>query len=167
MKLGDICDVLCLKANSYKYQASFYVPLLGQPHIDPPVLGTDGTKFHWHLDYRFMTEGEIAAFWEDQNFQPGIHLPVKNRDLLSFRTESREMLREFRKTIFLSQGHKDFEKPYVGKRVVCGKCPHQGMDITEGNACLVNGQKLYICPGHHLVFNKKLRVISSPEPNDA
>lgn len=163
MILGVEYDVRCLKATAWGDKQSYFVPVLGEPHIDPPCLGSDGTKYHWHLDYRFMTDKELDLFRVVEDAQPGILVSVKDQSLLTFKTERRKMLREFRKTIFLSIGHKEFEKPFIGKRAVCGRCPHQGMQISEENAVEVNGKKRYICPGHHLVFTKKLRVIPSPE----
>jgi hypothetical protein len=163
MILGVEYDVRCIKATAHGNGSSYFVPVLGEPHIDPPCLGLDGTRYHWHLDYRFMTDEELKAFLADDDTQPAISISVKDQSLLTFKTERRKMLREFKKTVFLSLGHREFEKPFIGRRAVCGRCPHQGMKIDEENAVEINGKKRYICPGHHLVFTKKLRVIPSPE----
>jgi hypothetical protein len=165
MIVGEKYDVRCVNARSNKDHplALYFVPVLGEPHIDPPSLGPDGTKWHWHLDYRFMTDKELDLFAVTDYNQPGISVSTKDQSRFTIRIERRKMLREFRKTIYTSNGHRVFERPFIGKKVVCGRCPHQGMEVTEENMCVVDGKKLYVCPGHHLVFNKNLRVIPSPE----
>lgn len=112
-----------------------------------------------------MTEEEMVAFWTNRQAAPAIYVATTNLSLLTYQTQRREMLREFNKDIYISLARKSFERPYVGKKAECGKCPHQGMEITEGNSCLIdNGsRKIYVCPGHHLIFDQKLQVISSLE----
>lgn len=163
MIVGEEYDVRCIRATSDVDRKSYFVPVLDEPHIDPPALGPDGTKFHWHLDYRFFTQEENHLFWVDTTKQPAIRISVRNMALLTFETQRRRMLRDFSKTIYTGSYRSDFERPFIGKKAECGKCPHRGMEITEESSCVVNGRKVYVCPGHHLVFNKKLRVIPSSE----
>lgn len=158
-KIGKTYDVLCISATSHKNQKNYFVPVLGEPHIDAPTLGPDGTRRHWHLDYRFMTDDEVENFWY-KGGQPGIYIESPTLAIVKF--QQRKMMRYFDNSIYCGEARKKFEELYVGQKAKYGKCPHQGFDIGEENLCEVNGRKIYICPGHHLCFDKKLRVIPSP-----
>lgn len=105
------------------------IPVLLPPHEDTPDFGDPG--IHYHIDYRFCSDP-----------------PVQNRVLFSTEEptwEEREQVRE------------DYELVYSGIMVLllltvkyreeklnrCGRCPHKGLPVTNGQ-----------CPGHGLSFRQ-------------
>lgn len=137
-----------------------WMPIVGPLHADPdliPQAGTDKYAYHWHRDLRFLSKSQFRGATDFgallyQYKWPSSYTPhtVEYR-----RRKCLRVMGEF-PYVPEKQVWSDFHKAHIGRKVLCGKCPHKGFPL-ESLPKDANGH--VICNGHGLKIDMNKREV--------
>jgi hypothetical protein len=167
--IGTTYLVRCIRYNIYGW-----TPVVGHVHEDPD-LGVEGE--HYHRDVRFLPEDESRISpWMIEDYtaaSAALAIPLWARDRQKITGDGLRPMKclrampEFpipRNEKDLAKYRKHLYDHFLGRKVLCGRCPHRGMDLKQlpkdkdGNV---------ICNGHGLKINLSKEVVVKREcPGD-
>jgi hypothetical protein len=121
------------------------LPVLLPPHDDFDMFGDGGQ--HYHIDYRYCADDPI----QHKVIFADVKHTWEERELV--RKEYQIDMNSFVVFFLLTQA-------YQGEKLNCGKCPHKGFSVTNGQ-----------CPGHGLTFDENgevdtelfIQLVNEPE----
>lgn len=149
--VGEFYLVPCVWVNR-----SVWMPIVGSWHSDAE-LGVDNE--HYHFDVRFVPDEELTTspkFSSDVSTLGALAMNIRYAyhevaDLVPIlkRRKCRRTMPEMPVDVPHRNG---FQKPFIGRKVLCGKCPHRGFPL-ESLPQDENGH--VICNGHGLKIDMR------------
>lgn len=139
--------------------AGQWIPVLLPLHSDPEI-SLEAASPHWHLDYRFLQGHPYVLIGDRQdNYDSRQRLNtvawLRDREGEQLYESAQPRLRvmrcrraALRPALFPPAACARVEASLSVKRIVDGKCPHRGVDLS---GCEAMDGKI-ICPAHGLVF---------------
>jgi hypothetical protein len=153
--VGKYYQVPCVKGTETPPFLNFakkgqWIPILLPKHDDPEI----GAPFqHYHLDFRFLTEWSLkkAGFaWvlaQPHGYGETHQRKFYQEEIVYRRMKCKREMPQYPRHI--ARWMPTLCAKYKGSRLVNGKCPHKGIDLS---GCVpVNG--VVTCPGHGLMWD--------------
>lgn len=152
--VGELYLVPCVRTCAANFWTRRYVPILGEFHWDKEII-----KFpeeHVHIDFRFLNNHEFDRINNNALFGRVINKLLVEVDRWEERRCNRKMPKFPGCNDIDIPWMKDLENAYKDKQVICGRCPHKGINLNLIDSDR-DGNK--VCPAHGLKWDKDGKLI--------
>lgn len=140
-----------------------WIPVIGDEHSDKDL---NVPMLHLHKDIRFIKDADLEPVWtwkkillpfttEERTLATVVEVKrIRHRKLM--KRKCYRTMADFPYWVKDSIYWPQFHEKYIGRKVLCGRCPHRGMPLEslpqdkDGNV---------ICNGHGLKINLKQEVV--------
>lgn len=146
--IGESYLVPCVEsvAATWTDNRNQIVPIFGDFHWDLEII--QFPEEHVHIDFRFVSRSEFRRL----NHRGSVFAKVVSKKFVV--SESWEIRTCYRKMPKFPTVNwtRELEKEYKSRELICGKCPHKGMNLSSVGK---DRSGMKICPGHGLRWDKQ------------
>src|SRR6476469_4725396 len=126
--VGELYLVPCVRVGAANFWTRRYVPILGEFHWDKEIINFP--EEHVHIDFRFLNNHEFDRINDHLLFGKVISRQFVELERWEERRCNRKMpgFPEQSEKVKISW-MKDLENAYKDQQVICGRCPHRGINL--------------------------------------